>query len=102
MTSGLDMFLQDLPTCLFIRVHQATAAVSKTPALAPRFVHPLTLTALLICSANVTDKVAISNKTTKSTYTKLRLFAQDESYNDIQRLVHVPSKLATLISDIQL
>ena len=42
------------------------------------------------------------NKTTKSTYTKLRLFAQDESYNDIQRLVHVPSKLATLISDIQL
>ena len=59
MTSGLDMSLQDLPTCSFTCVHQATAAVSKTLALAPHFVRQLTLIALLICSANVTEKVAI-------------------------------------------
>ena len=64
MTCGLDMFLQDLPTCSFIHVPLATAAVSKTPALAPHFVHPLTLIALLICSANATEKVTgLQNKT---------------------------------------
>ena len=57
MICGLDMFLQGLLICSFIPVHLATVAVSKTPVSAPHFVHPVTLIALPICSANATEKV---------------------------------------------
>ena len=57
MTCGLDTFLQGLPTYSSIHVLLATAAVSRTPASAPLFAHPLTLIVLLIYSAVVIEKV---------------------------------------------